>query len=149
MKLFKISRKQKQHGAAVIEAAIIMPVLIALTFGAIKYGYLYYRMQQATNVVRQAARLGIRPWTTNGDVEARIDTLMTQAGMALADVGYTKNVNCETLPGNDVTVSITLPTSSRKIDILQFNGLTPLFPNPRDLDVSVTMSKEGKVPPPS
>lgn len=149
MKISKLLTKRQRRGAAIIEAALVIPILILLTLGALKYGWIYYRLQQATNVTRQAARLAIRPWATNSGVEAEIDSQMALAGMAYADVAYSKSVSCEITAGNAVTVSLTLPTSSNKIDIMQFGGPLPLLPTPRDLVISVTMSKEGPIVPPT
>ncbi len=116
-----------------------MPILVLVTFGAIKYGWLIYRLQQVTNVTRQAARLAIRPSATDAEVNAAIDSLMSRAGLS-KDL-YTAEVqNLGASPGSAITVSITVPTDSAKIDLVQTNGL---LPKPKDLSISVTMSKEG------
>lgn len=133
------NRNNKRQGAALVEAAVVMPILILVTFGAIKYGWLIYRLQQVTNVTRQAARLAIRPSATDAEVVAAVDAWMGRAGLT-KDLYTTEIQNLGASPGSAITVSITVPTDSTKIDLVQTRGL---LPKPKDLSVSVTMSKEG------
>lgn len=48
-----------QEGAALLEFAIIMPLLFALIFGIIEFSLLLYNKQIITNATREGARLGI------------------------------------------------------------------------------------------
>ncbi|OQY05716.1 MAG: hypothetical protein B6I25_05260, partial [Planctomycetales bacterium 4572_13] len=50
-------RKNKSHrGTAIVETALVLPLLLLLTFGGIKYGWLFIKWQQITNVTRHVAR---------------------------------------------------------------------------------------------
>ena len=48
-----------QSGAAVVEFALILPILILLLFGVIEFGTLMYNQQVLTNASREGARAGI------------------------------------------------------------------------------------------
>jgi Flp pilus assembly protein TadG len=48
-----------QKGAALIEFAIILPLILLLVFGAIEFGFLFYNKQVLTNASREAARAAI------------------------------------------------------------------------------------------
>lgn len=48
-----------QDGAALLEFAIVMPLLFALIFGIIEFSLLLYNKQIITNAAREGARLGI------------------------------------------------------------------------------------------
>ncbi|MCE5185275.1 MAG: pilus assembly protein [Planctomycetaceae bacterium] len=143
MKISKLYRKQR--GAAVVEVAVIMPILLMLTFGAIKYGWLFYRLQQITNITRHATRLAILPLKDSdgagaGDYTAVMGTISSRMSEIGLNGLYTAEVeNIAIAEGGAVTVSINLPTSSSKVDILQFF----LLPSPKNLYASLTMSKEG------
>lgn len=140
MKLTKLFGKEKRRGAAIAETAIVLPILIVLCFGAIKYGWLFYRLQQVTNVTRQAARYAIRPGVTSAaQVETRIETLMTEAG--LAGKYDPPVVTLTSVSGDPVTVEISVPTVN--VDLLNFDGPIIIIPAPQNLSASVTMSKEG------
>ena len=45
-----------------VEAAIVFPILLMLTLGAIEYGWLFLNAQQVTNAARQGARIAILPY---------------------------------------------------------------------------------------
>ena len=48
-----------QRGAAAIEFAILLPVLVLLLFGTIEFGLLLFNKQVITNASREGARAGI------------------------------------------------------------------------------------------
>lgn len=52
-------RTRNQGGAAAIEAALLLPMLILLIFGMIEFGLLMYNRQILTNASREGARAGI------------------------------------------------------------------------------------------
>ena len=48
-----------QKGAALVEFAIVLSLLVLLVIGAIEFGILYYNKQVITNASREGARAGI------------------------------------------------------------------------------------------
>ena len=48
-----------QKGGALIELAIVLPLLVLLLIGAVEFGILYYNKQVITNASREGARAGI------------------------------------------------------------------------------------------
>jgi Flp pilus assembly protein TadG len=55
----RLSLVGSQHGAAAVELALLLPILIILIFGAIEFGVLMYDQQVLTNASREGARAGI------------------------------------------------------------------------------------------
>jgi hypothetical protein len=51
--------RRNQKGAALIEFAIILPLLLLLVFGSIEFGLLFYNKQVITNASREGARAAI------------------------------------------------------------------------------------------
>jgi hypothetical protein len=51
---------KNQNGAAAVEFAILLPVLVLLLFGIIEFGLLLYNQQVLTNASREGARAAIR-----------------------------------------------------------------------------------------
>ena len=47
--------RHNQKGAALIEFAIVLPLLLLLVFGAIEFGLLFYNKQVITNASREGA----------------------------------------------------------------------------------------------
>ncbi len=48
-----------QNGGAIVEFAIILPILISLLFGIVEFGLLLYDQQIITNASREGARAGV------------------------------------------------------------------------------------------
>lgn len=53
------TRKNLQQGAAAVEFAVILPMLLLLVFGGIEFGLVMFNKQVITNASREAARAGI------------------------------------------------------------------------------------------
>jgi Flp pilus assembly protein TadG len=131
-------KERRSRGAAAAEAALIMPLLLLVTFGAIKYGWLFLKAQQITNAARHGARMRILPDMTDNEVMASVTNLLNAANIPLdgGDITITP-VNLPALDRTAYNVSITIP--SENVDVLNIS----LFPPVGDLISSVTMAKEG------
>lgn len=132
--MVKTEKKIRYRGAATVEAALVFPLLLVLTFGVIEYGWLFLKAHQITNAARQGARVAIREDATLLEVQTAIDTLMANAGISY-DPPDISDINPGV--GNTVTVTITVP--SQNVAIINI----PLLPLPDQLVASITMSKEG------
>lgn len=51
--------RYKQSGAAIVEFAIVLPVLLIFIFGIIEFGFLLYDQAVITNASREGARSGV------------------------------------------------------------------------------------------
>lgn len=135
----RLEMRESRRGTVTLETALVLPLLLLLTFALIEYGWLFLRAQEITNGARQGARTAVRPDATNADVQASISAWMEAAGIA----GYLvtlspEDVHDENLhPGDPVTVTITVA-----YDSVRLMGL-PWVPVPQDLRASVSMAKEG------
>jgi Flp pilus assembly protein TadG len=66
-----------QNGAALVEFAIVLPLLLMLIFGMIEFSILLYDKAMITNASREGARAGIvySPTPlTNGEIELMVET---------------------------------------------------------------------------
>src|SRR5262245_1734829 len=130
---------RRNRGTAIVEAAIIFPILFLLTFGIIEYGWMFLKQQQVTNAARQAARLAATIDSTNSQVTSQISTPLNNYGLGAC--GYATalsplNVATATR-GQLVSVTISVPYGN--IDITGFT----LLPLPTTISAQVTMEKEG------
>jgi len=51
--------RDNQNGAAVVEFAVVLPLLLLFVFGIIEFGFLMYNQAMLTNASREGARGGI------------------------------------------------------------------------------------------
>lgn len=57
--MVKINPVKNNRGAALVEFAIVLPLLLLLLVGIIEFGLLFYNKQVLTNASREGARAGI------------------------------------------------------------------------------------------
>jgi Flp pilus assembly protein TadG len=134
--------KLARRGTTIVEAAIVLPFVMFVIFGALKYGLLLFRWQQITNITRHAARLAILPGNNSADVYSMISTRMAAAKIQGYNNGWVA-YNDAAGVGQPVTITITVPATN--VDVLKFGqfGLGLILPSPQYLKASLTMSKEG------
>lgn len=100
-----ISSRQKQgaaaeHGAAAVEFALLIPLLLLVLCGIFDFGNLYFQMDLVNEAARQAARLA----AVNLESSAAINTAIQQS--------YGTNLTAVVVPavpiaGGNVTVTVT------------------------------------------
>jgi len=138
--IYKRIKANQKRGQVLVEAALVFPILLLLTFGLIEYGWLFLRMESISNAARNGARLAITPDATSAEVISEIDIMMDSAGMA--DSGYTVTLTPSDIssiqPGDILTVRIVVPN----YEDISLTG-APLIPVPDQIERYVTMAKEG------
>jgi Flp pilus assembly protein TadG len=75
----------KRRGSAVLDAALVLPILLSLTFGTVEYGHYFYWKHTLQGAAREGARAAITPSAVNADVTAAVNTSMNAAGVAPAN----------------------------------------------------------------
>ena len=136
--MVRIQKKIRYKGVTSVEAAIVFPLLLVLTFGVIEYGWLFLKAQQITNATRYGARLAILQSATRAGVEAAVINLLTSGGIQVASIEDIDIANISAAPGSPVTVQVTVPCDQ---NLLIMN--IPFLPKPATVGALVTMSKEG------
>ena len=129
----------RRRGAATVEMALVLPLLLALTFGLIEYGWLFLKAEEMGSAARAGARAASMPGATTTAVLASIASQMTEAGMGGSgySVTFTPANVASPLPGETIRVVIKVDYSK-----IALTGI-PLVPVPPNLIASVSMVKEG------
>lgn len=70
-------RTRSQRGAALIEMAVTLPLLLLVTMGAVEFGRAYQYWQVLTNAAREGARIAVLPGVNDDAVKDRVTTYMT------------------------------------------------------------------------
>jgi Flp pilus assembly protein TadG len=139
---------KKCRGLATVEMALVLPLLLLVSLGAIRYGHLFLIAQQITNAARNGARTAIRVGATNTDVTTTVDAYMSAAGIPTGQYTLTLTPGNVSAPptgsvqaGDSVTVRITVPSAN--VDVLHVPLFTNFEPANWSLGATVTMAKEG------
>jgi Flp pilus assembly protein TadG len=115
-----------ERGAALVEFALVLPLLLVVIAGVVDFGFLFQRYEVVTNAAREGARLASLP-SYNGQTalirahvrnyvqqglalsNAALDATVpnTTAGVNIANVtlSYTANGNTYQIPAVSVTVN--------------------------------------------
>jgi Flp pilus assembly protein TadG len=64
-----IKEKNPERGAALVELAMVLPLLLLILMGIVELGLLFYNQQVLTNASREGARTGIARFDENSDDE--------------------------------------------------------------------------------
>ena len=100
---------RQEDGAAAVEFALLLPLLVLLLFGFIQFGTAFNTRIQATNAAREAARaavIGIDNWDDVGGLQFW-DVVRNRAGVAeISDCTLTTTVDAV---GGTLTVTFDYP----------------------------------------
>jgi Flp pilus assembly protein TadG len=125
-------RRDDEHGAEMVEFAIVVVLLIALLYGIISYGLILAAQATITQSAADAARSGIVSSTT------AIATAEAQAG---TDLGWMNKGTCGTSGTIITCVATELPCPSNanntclKVTVTYNYNSSPLFPEMPGLSV--------------
>ena len=133
-----LSRRARgdRRGAALVELAIVMPILCLLTLGLMEYGWVFMKISQVNQAARYGVRIAVRPDATTENVESAVASLMTQAGIKSSDYTVTYS-DIAVAVGQPVSVHVTV-----NYDKITLTG-TGLVPLPDKIQGVGTMSTEG------
>lgn len=96
-------------GAAAVEFALLVPVVLAALTGIVNYGLAMYNKMELMGAVRAGAQVALIDYTnTTAIAQAVVDS--TNAGISISDVTTTQF--CECADGSTVTCGSTCADSS-------------------------------------
>ena len=100
-------RGRSQRGAALLETALTMPLLLLVCVGILEFGRAYQTWQVITNAAREGARIAVLPGTDDAAVRSRVKEYMAAGQLPKAnDLTVTINID------RNQTVSIGTGTAS-------------------------------------
>jgi Flp pilus assembly protein TadG len=74
-------RRSVRRGNALLDAALVLPILLSLTFGTVEYGYFFFVKHSLQGAAREGCRAAIVPSATNTTVTQAIATSLQAAGL--------------------------------------------------------------------
>jgi Flp pilus assembly protein TadG len=100
---------RSRRGAAVLETALVMGLLVMLSFGTAEYGYFFFVKNTLAGAARDGVRAAIPSTALNSDVTAAISTVMSAAHIPSTNYTVTTSPADITTAtsGTPVTVTIT------------------------------------------
>jgi Flp pilus assembly protein TadG len=109
------ARGDDDRGAAAVEFAMILPILLLLVFGIVQFSIAYNRQQGLHAAAREGARIASLPQTTQDAITERVNDSLT-------------GITFESPPTVTVTPNDTQPCDQRSglTVVVQVQGVTQL-----------------------
>ncbi len=133
-----MNRQEKQadnlvRGAAAVELAVVLPLLLTLVFGIIEFGWVFMVRETLTNSSREGCRVAVLQGSTEQDIQERVDASMAPTGLTT----YTVQISRSSPGDPDEKVQVLIPYA----DVSLLGG----FFGPTDFNLGATtvMRKEG------
>ncbi|HYE17495.1 MAG TPA: TadE/TadG family type IV pilus assembly protein [Tepidisphaeraceae bacterium] len=124
-----VRARGRRSGAAVLDMALVLPVLLYLAFGTVEYGYYFYVKHNVQSAAREGARAAIVPSATAGDVTTAVQNVMSAAG--LQSTGYT--VTITDTSNNAINVTTATAGTAIKVNVQLTWGSVGVHPLPTAL----------------
>ena len=128
------SRKSERRGAAVVEFAVCLPVLLVLVLGSIECTSMIFLSQSLNVVAYEGARAAAKSGSTSVDTLARCQEVIGERNLIQANVTLDPANVDDLPPGTLITVTATAPS--------QPNGAIGLRFFSGSLDAETFMVKE-------
>ena len=98
---------RNQRGAALLETAITLPILLLVCVAIFEFGRAYQTWQVLTNAAREGARVAVLQGTTNEQIREAVTTYADIGGVAVADgeISIDKAAPLGAWTGSTVTVA--------------------------------------------
>ena len=127
-----------RRGAAVVEMAVVAPLLLTLVFGVMEFGWSFMVHETITNTARECCRLATLQGSTDAEVYARFIEAMSGTGVNVTTDMITINRSPD-VDNPVVTISIAVPYSEVSITgLASFLGITT-----QNLRSTCSMRSEG------
>jgi len=79
---------RRKRAAAIVEMAVVAPLVLTLLFGIIEFGWIFMVTQTLTSAAREGCRTAVLEGSTDTDIYNRVDQVMQNAGIT----GYSIDV---------------------------------------------------------
>jgi Flp pilus assembly protein TadG len=138
--------RPRQRGAAAVEFALVLPLLMLLVMGTIDWGYYFFIDQVVTNAAREGARAGAVAAASPASNPAQVARDTAQAyltGAGLRGAGTVNGAPDNVGGGSVVRVTIAYPVGS----VTGFLGSQGLNLVPAFASTVAVMRLEAPVPP--
>lgn len=107
-----MKRLRGQRGQALLETAVILPIILLVSISILEFGRAYQVFQIMTNAAREGARIAVLPGTTDAEISARVKAYLAAGAISnsstatvAVDHAQTVSVGGGTAPATKVSVN--------------------------------------------
>jgi Flp pilus assembly protein TadG len=112
LKSKRIRQVRGRRGNALLDAALVLPILLSLTFGTVEYGYFFFVKHSLQGAAREGCRAAIVPTADNTAVTQAIAAALRASGLnsssTTLDSKYTLTLTPANVSGLAAGASVTV-----------------------------------------
>jgi Flp pilus assembly protein TadG len=112
IKSTRMSKHENRTGIASVELALVLPVMMILVLGTIEICQRIFLRQSAAIVAYEAARMAARSTSSDADVIARCQSILTQRRVNNGVIRITPQNLLSQPRGTQIQISIEVPWAS-------------------------------------
>jgi Flp pilus assembly protein TadG len=141
--------RRRRLGNAVLDAALVLPVLLSLTFGTVEYGYYFFLKHSMQGAVREGCRVGILSTATNAQVTQAVAASLFAAGLNSSSTTLDAKYTCTTSPASvsgqsaGTTITVTLNTTWGQAGVRALPTYLGGIGTGKSISTATSMRKEG------
>lgn len=101
------TRGKTRRGAVLLEAALVLWILLMLTFGLVEFAHFYFTQHNLTGAAREGARAGIPAGASNADITQAVTNTMSASGFS--SDSYTMSISPDAgtaAQGTEINVTV-------------------------------------------
>ncbi len=96
----------RRRAAAVVEMAVVTPLLLTILFGIIEYGWVFMIKQSLTNAAREGCRVAVLQGATDSQITGTITSYLSGTGLTTPDLTITLTHATQAVPTERVVVRV-------------------------------------------
>ncbi|MEM6978316.1 MAG: TadE family protein [Planctomycetota bacterium] len=128
-------RARMRRGAAVVEFAVCLPILVLLIFGSIEASSMIFLKQSVNVAAYEAAREAIRNGRSNADATARARNILDARGVQSYAIRFPSGESFDLDRGREIAAVVTAPSGPN-------SPLVGQFISNRDVTARIVMLKQ-------
>jgi Flp pilus assembly protein TadG len=132
----RLHTRRRDSGAAAVEFALIFPLLAAVLFGTLEYGWVLFQKFNLANAVRDGVRQGVTVAQTASPDPGATAVQVAQQDLQKLGVSLSSVALTATYAGTVPTRTMTLAAD------MTYRKLTGFVPTPAHLTYTMTMMLE-------
>ena len=139
-----LHRARGERGAALVETAFVLPIMLLVCVGILEFGRAYQTWQVITNAAREGARVAVLPNVADGAPEARVRQYLQLGQLPqAASAGVTLTAGSVDIGGAAAPTSVVTVTYPFNFVVLQ--PIARLVVSGSNLGAAVTLTARSEM----
>lgn len=135
-------RRTARGGGVVLEAILVLPMLLMLSFGAVEYGWAFYIKHLMASATYAGARAAIATGSTNANVQSAVNAALTASNVNAAQFTLTTSPTSVATATTGTLVTVTVTATWSNVGVSPLPVAMGGLPANKQITCSLTMTHE-------